>query len=113
MNDQASSLRRLKEIADRNAANREPETAESFLAGIVRPSPFSSVALIVRTCQRRSFLRSRAGYPGLPFAKSLFLGPGGSDRQELNSTDADQAALPGSGQNKRRVDTSDHFPAAV
>lgn len=47
MNDQASSLRKLKEIADRNAVNRAPETAESFLAGIVRPSPFSSVALIV------------------------------------------------------------------
>ena len=47
MNDQASSLRRLKQLADQSQGLSAPETPESFLAGIARPSPFSSVALII------------------------------------------------------------------
>lgn len=47
MNDQASSLRKLKQLADQSLAQTAPETAESFLSGISRPSPFSSVALII------------------------------------------------------------------
>ncbi len=46
MNDQAASLRRLKQMVDASRANQEGN-AESFLEGIVRPSPFSSIALII------------------------------------------------------------------
>lgn len=44
MNDQASSLRRLKAIVDQTRA--EEQNPEEFLSEIVRPCPFASVALI-------------------------------------------------------------------
>ncbi len=47
MNDQASSLRRLKQLADQSLAQSTPETAESFLSEVARPSPFAAVALII------------------------------------------------------------------
>lgn len=47
MNDQAASLRKLKQLVDQTPSQSGPETSESFLAQITRPSPFSSVALII------------------------------------------------------------------
>jgi len=44
MNDQASSLRRLKAIVDQTRAAED--NPEEFLSEIVRPSPFASIALI-------------------------------------------------------------------
>lgn len=46
MNDQATSLRKLKQMVDLSSGSQE-ETPEQFLTGITRPSPFSSVALII------------------------------------------------------------------
>ncbi|HNX74916.1 MAG TPA: hypothetical protein PLM07_13700 [Candidatus Rifleibacterium sp.] len=47
MIDQASSLRRLKQMADISRAQSTPKDAEGFLAGVVRPSPFATVAIII------------------------------------------------------------------
>lgn len=46
MGDQATSLRKLKQMMDQSLAPAQTNP-EQFLAEIVRPSPFSSVALIV------------------------------------------------------------------
>jgi hypothetical protein len=46
MNDQAASLRRLKQMVDQTGGE-SGGNPEKFLAEIVRPSPFSSVALII------------------------------------------------------------------
>lgn len=45
MNDQAASLRKLKQMVDK--AQPQKESIEDFLKSIVRPSPFCSVAIVV------------------------------------------------------------------
>lgn len=54
MNDQAATLRRLKEMVDRSNPP-SPINAETFLSQIMRPSPFASVALIVPDIAEASF----------------------------------------------------------
>lgn len=47
MNDQASSLRKLKQLVDQSQSPVGVESGEAFLSQIVRPSPFSTIALIL------------------------------------------------------------------
>ncbi|PKL50786.1 MAG: hypothetical protein CVV42_01925 [Candidatus Riflebacteria bacterium HGW-Riflebacteria-2] len=46
MNDQAATLRKLKEMVDRSSPPT-PINGETFLSQIIRPSPFATIALII------------------------------------------------------------------
>ena len=46
MNDQAASLRKLKQMVDQSSSPTQ-EGGESFLSQIMRPSPFSATALVI------------------------------------------------------------------
>lgn len=49
MNDQASSLRKLKQLVDDQSAKEivQPPSLEFFLSKVIRPTPFAAVALII------------------------------------------------------------------
>ncbi len=64
MNDQATTLRRLKEMVDQ-ANIPTPVNGETFLSQIIRPSPFATIALIVPDIADASFPPAESWISGL------------------------------------------------
>jgi len=64
MNDQAATLRKLKEMVDRSNPPA-PINGETFLSQIIRPSPFATVALIVPDIADASFPPATSWISGL------------------------------------------------